>query len=161
MTRVPFVALACLVLSCASEPRHRSSLREAKFGIFFGGQVQERKEIPLERDIKRQKQGFRLMLPHPEVSQQSVRWELDLPSRHGKRSRSSKSSEQRLTRLGQAVIRPGATRLDQRIDFHPGDRPGKWRIQVWLGQEQVLDRSFEVYDRRRRRRAEQADAGWP
>ena len=44
---------------------------EAKFGVFYGGQVQELDDIPLSLDSARQRQGFRLELtPPPELYRQ-------------------------------------------------------------------------------------------
>jgi hypothetical protein len=65
---------ACTAPSNAPAPGIR-----AEFGIFYGGQVQQRDEIPLSIDAARQRQGFRLTHTPPPAEALEVRWELGKP----------------------------------------------------------------------------------
>ena len=81
---------------------------EAAFGVFYGGQVQQRDEIPLSLDANRQRQGFRLTLaPAPQTALEVV-WELGRPGA-GKRVADARGrkTRPREVQLGRAHFRPG------------------------------------------------------
>lgn len=145
--------LACA--GCANEPRPRGLVEQAEFGIFFGGQVQERDEIPFSLDRARQTQGIRIELHEPARTALPVRWELDMPGTtrrvrdaHGRRGKG------RVVKTGSAELRPGQQRLDLELPFEPGDPLGTWNVRVTLAEQVVIDRPFLVYDAARRKRAE-------
>ena len=129
-----------------------SSSRDARapvveFGVFFGGQVQERSEIPFVLDSTRQTQGFRIQLAEPAPHDVGVQWELEMPApRVAGRGKT-------VAKLGEVTLRAGQSRLDQRLPFEPGDPLGLYNLRVILAGELVIDRAFEVYDRAARRRA--------
>jgi len=135
-----------------------------EFGVFYGGQVQERDEIPLELDGSRQRQGFRLALSPPPETALEVRWELGRPGT-GRRVADSlgRRARPRKVQLGRGHFRPGEPVLEQLVNFSPGDPLGLWNIRVLLGDRVVIDRPFLVYDpterARRLQAAAQSDAG--
>lgn len=131
-------ALACLVGCLVTCQRSRPPEVEAHFGVFFGGQVQEREKIPLIVDRARQMIGVRLEWKSPPSQAQGVRWELEKPA-PGKGNESG-----RIVAYGDAKTRVGATVLDVPLAFQSGDRPGAWRVRVSLDGQRVLDRPFTV-----------------
>jgi hypothetical protein len=133
----------------------------AEFGIFYGGQVQERQEIPLVLDRAQQLQGFRLQRAPPPAEPLTVRWELSKPGT-GRRLRSPRGFEvPRLVQSGQAEWRAGEPVFEQALPFAAGDPTGLWNLRVVYGDRAVLDRPFLVFDERARERARKrmADAG--
>jgi len=142
-TRAVHAALAfAAAIACergAAEPR----VSEAEFGIFFGGQVQERDEIPFELDRARQIQGIRLAFARPLERDLVVRWELDMPG--------SERDAQRVVRLGEASARAGQARFEQVVPFSPGDRLGVWNVRVIVDNELVIDRAVVISAAERRR----------
>ena len=135
------VALAVTVLLTALAACRRTEAVPdvaVRFGVFFGGQVQEREKIPLVVDRARQSIGIRLEFASPPAAEQNVRWELDKPA-------PGKSPDgARVVAYGEAKTRPGATTLDLPLAFQAGDRPGAWRVRVALDGKRVLDRPFTV-----------------
>ena len=145
--------VAAGVLACEARGRAGEPGVVAEFGIFYGGQVQERQEIPAEVDRTRQIQGFRLRLDPAPVHPLEVRWELGMPGvgrfvqdSQGRRARARK------VQLGQARWRPGEAVFEQALPFQPGDPLGLWNIRVLVGSQVVMDRPFVVYDERSRNR---------
>jgi hypothetical protein len=136
----------------------------AEFGVFYGGQVQERDEIPLELDPVRQKVGFRLTLSPPPRDALEVSWVLGGPGA-GRRVSDGRGRKARARKVqtGRAHFRPGEAVFEQPTPFAPGDPPGLWNIRVQLGEQVVLDRPFLVYDAgertRRQRDVAAPDAG--
>lgn len=151
---------ACEAPSAAAPGRGESF----EFGVFYGGQVQEREEIPLELDTARQRQGFRLTLSPAPTTPLEVRWELGRPGA-GRRVADSqgRKARPRKVQLGRAHFRPGERVLEQLIAFSPGDPVGLWNIRVLVADRVVIDRPFLVYDAadraRRREASEGPDAG--
>jgi hypothetical protein len=136
------VALALTVLAFgALGACHRAESAPevaVRFGVFFGGQVQEREKIPLIVDRARQTIGIRLEFKSPPGAAQNVRWELDKPA-------PGKSPDgARVVAYGEAKTRPGAAVLDLPLAFQTGDRPGAWRIRVALDGQRLLDHPFTV-----------------
>jgi hypothetical protein len=138
--------LALLVSSLLGCQREKPPelVARASFGIFFGGQVQEREEIPFELDRSKQMQGFRIDFSDPLVKEVKIGWEIDRPAkglRTGKRN-----DPERIVELGEAVARTGLSRFDQMIPFKPGDALGSWKVQVRAGDKLVIDRKVVIYD---------------
>ena len=150
-----------LLLAACEAPSAAAPKGESfEFGVFYGGQVQERDEIPLELDGSRQRQGFRLSLsPAPDASLE-VRWELGMPG-VGRRVADSlgRKARPRKVQLGRTHFRPGEPVLEQQVAFSPGDPLGLWNIRVSIGERVVIDRPFLVYDPAERARRQQAAAG--
>ena len=124
--------LLCLV-GCggAREP----VVEEAEFGVFFGGQVQELKEIKKELDPARQKHGFRLTFRAPLVTDLKVSWELSLPAT---------DAGPRAALVGATTARAGERRLDVPLAFRPQDPLGLWHAKVDAAGRTVIDRDFVV-----------------
>lgn len=129
--------LFTFVLGCQREPE--APAVHARFGVFFGGQVQEREEIPLVLDRARQSIGLRLEFVTPPASPARVTWELEKP-RIGKGG----ANLGNVVDYGEVRTRPGEPVLDVPFAFRDGDRPGTWRLRVAIDGKSVLDRSFKV-----------------
>ncbi|HYP91450.1 MAG TPA: hypothetical protein VEQ59_24955 [Polyangiaceae bacterium] len=127
-------SLALGVGACRRPPE--SVVAEAEFGVFFGGQVQELKEIAKELDPARQRHGIRLRFRAPLAREVRVVWELSLPvpEKGGPRS----------AIVGEASARVGETRLDVPLAFRPSDPLGGWHAKVSADREVVIDRDFTV-----------------
>ena len=119
----------------------RDSHGEAKvtFGVFFGGQVQQRDRIEFELDTTKQTQGFRVELTPPAERARKVSWELTKPERARNRAGANVTAGDALLPAGQAVF-------EQDIEFSPGDPLGLWNIRVLLDDQLLLDRPFLVYE---------------
>jgi hypothetical protein len=146
---------------CACNKSDQAYLASAEFGVFYGGQIQQRREIPFVLDEAKQQQGFRLVLGKPAKAPTEVHWELSRPG-HTRRGGTS-DPDARVTELGEATLAPGERTFEKRFPFTPGDPLGLWNIRVTLGEHLAIDRSFEVYDPAQRRlakkRARALDAG--
>ena len=129
------VALALAACHRAPEPPSVS----AHFGVFFGGQLQEREAVPLIVDRARQSMGVRLEFATPPPTEQRVTWEVEKPT-PGKKG----NDTTRLVAYGEARTRIGEAVLDVPLAFQPGDRPGPWRIRVALDGQRLLERAFAV-----------------
>lgn len=139
LPRRPLLALALGVAFAAgcrrggAEPDVR-----VRFGVFFGGEVQEREQIPLVVDRARQMIGLRLEFTNPPTAEHRVSWELDKPT--GKKP----SDTTRVVAYGEAQTRIGEAVLDVPLAFQAHDRPGAWRVRVALDGKPVLERPFTV-----------------
>jgi hypothetical protein len=159
----------CAVLALAAcEARGNAASHasvSAEFGILYGGQVQERDELPFELDAAKQRQGFRLVQSPPPAQPLEVRWELGRPGR-GRRVADSQGrrARPRQVQLGRAHFRPGEAVFEQVLPFEPDDPLGLWNIRVLIGDLVVIDRPFVVFDPNERARlreaAAESDAGW-
>jgi hypothetical protein len=127
-----FALLAALACSKA-EP---AGIEQAEFGVFFGGQVQELKEIQKELDPARQKHGFRITFAKPLAAQALVQWEISLPG--------AEKGGPRPALVGQAKLSPGERVLDVPLSFRPSDPLGSWHAKVTVDGRSVIDRDFAV-----------------
>jgi hypothetical protein len=123
-----------LCSGCEREPRR--VVREAEFGVFFGGQVQELAELEKELDPARQRHGVRLVFDGPLPREVKVLWELSLPV--------VDKSAPRAARVGEETARPGLTSLDVPLSFRPQDPLGAWHAKVTVEGVVVVDRDFTV-----------------
>ena len=131
-----WAALALLVIAC--EKPNEPPAVQAKFGVFFGGQVQERAELPLVLDRTRQSHGIRLDFRDPPERPLRVTWEVDKPA-------GAKNEDGgKVTDYGEIRTRIGEARLEIPLAFRASDRPGAWRVRVSVAERVVLDRTFEV-----------------
>jgi hypothetical protein len=152
------IGLPGLVAACeAPSADARGAGERFEFGVFYGGQIQERDEIPFELDVSRQRLGFRLTVSPPPAAPAEVRWELGRPGA-GRRVSDAQGRKGRPRKLqvGRAHFRAGEPVLEQQLAFSPGDPTGLWNIRVLLGQRVVIDRPFLVYDPAERARREQS-----
>ncbi len=147
-------ALACTsIAGCDSEAREEHA-QEATFGVFFGGQLQRRHEVPFDLDATRQRLGFRLALKAPVGTNASLRWELSKPGARGRTKTADPRG--RRTELGRTKLAPGTIHFDQPLALLPGDAVGLWNLRVTLedgpDERALLDQPFWVYDARERSR---------
>lgn len=153
-------ALSLAALGC-QKPESSSLVEEARFGIFYGGQIQERNEIPFELDAARQRQGFRLVLSQPLPEPSELFWEFSRPGKRRANDTTLSRAEGRVTALGSATLSAGQQRFEEQLVFRPGDQLGLWNVRVWWGERVLIDRPFTVYDADARRLALESagDAG--
>lgn len=156
-------AFVFLVAACSRPPSSEATDR-AEFGIFFGGQIQERDEIPFQLDATKQTQGFRVHFGKPLTRDAAVSWELSMP-RVALKSRGKQVSEKQANAgsphvkvSGQETARAGQEGFEHVLPFKPGDPLGLWNIRIVVGNTVLLDRPFLVYDAEARARAS-ADGG--
>lgn len=135
----PFRMLLFLVgtLTCRSE---QADPPRAEFGVLYGGDIQDRAQIPLELSPEKQEIGLRLTFPTPLTEDAVVSWELERPTRQkGVDSGIAYAAE-----LGEQRVRRGESRVDVKLRFRKGDPLGTWRIRIHLNRKLVLERPFEV-----------------
>ena len=111
---------------------------DAKFGVFFGGQLQEREELPLVLDRTRQSHGIRLDFRDPPEQPLRVTWEIEKPG-------ATKALDAgKLVEYGETTTRAGEGRLEIPLSFRATDRPGAWHVRVSVAERLVVDRAFRV-----------------
>jgi len=149
------LAAFALLAACKTERGPDPLVERAAFGVFFGGQIQDRKELPFELEVAKQQQGFRVDFREPLASATPVHWEIARPL-------SAKSAKleagSTVTEVGDATARVGETRLDVPISFRQGQVLGNWHVRLSVAARVVLDRDVLVFDARERRERER-DAG--
>jgi hypothetical protein len=138
------LGLFLAVPACRSKQR----VQRAEFGVFYGGQVQERREIPFELDRTKQTHGIRIELAAPFDRDTEVTWEIDKPNPTRRGPGSARMAE-----LGRARLPKGQDRFERIFAFQPDDAPGTWNVRVLLDGQLVIDRPFLVYDPIARARA--------
>lgn len=145
-----FALLGLLLSGCPKEKPNDTLVERAVFGIFFGGQVQERHEIPFEIDRRKQTQGLRVDFHQTLSRDVPVRWEWDRPAPRGKRP----TRTSRVTELGHGVAPTGSKRFETQLELAPGDPLGEWNVRLFVDDRLVLDQRFLVYSESSRRAAE-------
>ncbi len=142
------VAVAGFVLACQTKPKEDpfpGPVKEAEFGIFYGGQVQERDQIPLVVDQTKQSHGIRIEFEKPTTEEPTISWELDMPgTTRGVRDERGVRGKGRLVKHDQATLPRGRARFDRVLGFEPGDPVGMWNVLVRVEDQIVIDRPFEV-----------------
>jgi hypothetical protein len=126
--------LAVLVVACDRKPA--GVVAEAKFGVFFGGQVQQLQEIPKELDPGRQSHGFRVSFRGPLVRDVQLSWELSLPV--------PEQGGPRAALVGQVTAKAGQTLLDVPLAFRASDPLGVWHARLHVGGQLAVDRDFTL-----------------
>jgi hypothetical protein len=125
-----------LLLIAACDRGAPGDVKEAEFGVFFGGQVQELKEIAKELDPARQQLGFRLTFRAPLAQDVPVAWELALPA--------TDKGGPRAALVGQATAKAGQSMLEVPLAFRPTDPLGSWHAKLTAAGKVVVDRDFQV-----------------
>lgn len=155
------LSLALFSTSCEARQSEPSShLSRVQFGVFYGPEIQELTEIPLEPDAPGQGMGIRLSFLTPPDPPLKVRWELERPRRPQPASKSDAGvpppaldagtsprdelALDRLVQFGETTTRPGASSLDIPLAFRPGDPLGDWSVRVFVEGQSVLSRPFRV-----------------
>jgi hypothetical protein len=132
VTRLLFALF--LATACGRTPK--SVVKEAEFGVFFGGQVQELQELPKQVDAARQRHGFRLTFGAPLARDIDVTWEISLPL--------VDENVPRAALVGRATAKLGQSVLDVPLSFRPSDPLGDWHARVTADGQVVIDRNFKV-----------------
>jgi hypothetical protein len=162
---VTVTSLLPCVLGIACQPEKPKELvKSAKFGVFFGGQVEERKEIPFELDAAKQLQGFRVEFNEPLRGPTELIFRIDLPKagalhKKPKRDAPAPPKDTSPGESGTELIAAGETRFDHVTNFHPGDPLGLWNVRVVVAGKVVIDRPVEVFDPIERARLTPEDGG--
>jgi len=138
--------------ACKSDEPGVTLVDKAGFGVFFGGQMQDRSELALELDRSQQSIGIRVDFKAPLEREVKVGWELSKPARA--KDKKGDAGTDRIVQFGEATARIGHSRLDVPLAFRPGDPLGGWHVRVKVEGETVIDRDVLV-----RARSELADAG--
>ncbi|HVW25958.1 MAG TPA: hypothetical protein VHC69_11360 [Polyangiaceae bacterium] len=157
------IAVAGASPSCA-RPEPLPFVKSAKLGVFYGGQVEERTDVPFELDPAKQTQGFRVRFSEPLARDTEVEWRIDVPKADPERKKRPRAAGERATPprtslSGKDVARAGETTLDHVLAFHPGDPLGLWNVRVVVRDKVVIDRPIEVFDPAARKRLAPPDAG--
>ena len=148
------LALSLCLLGCRAEPD--PLIERAAFGVFFGGQIQDRKELPFELDQTKQRCGIRIDFRAPLARSVPVAWEIARPL-SSKASKPSAAADQ-VVEVGEVAARVGETRLDVPLALRQGQVLGTWHVRVKVDGRAVIERDVLVFDPRERRERE-ADAG--
>jgi hypothetical protein len=146
------LALGLAVISCSRERDPDPLVLRATFGVFFGGQIQDRKELPFELDPAKQQQGIRLDFRAPLARSVPVTWEIARPV-SAKAAKADAGAEQ-VVEVGEVAARVGEARLDVPISFRQGQVLGTWHVRVKVDARVVIDRDVLVFDPRERRERE-------
>lgn len=155
--RLWLLASAWGLMACSSQKGKPDPLVErAAFGVFFGGQIQDRKEIPFELDPAKQQQGIRIDFRQPLAKSVPVAWEIARPV--SAKAAKADAGADRVVEVGETSARVGEARLDVPLSFRQGQVLGTWQVRVKVEARVVLDREVLVFDQRERRERER-DAG--
>jgi hypothetical protein len=146
-------ALLTLGLALGCRAPNESPTASAEFGIFYGGQVQERDAIPFELNRAKQRIGFRVVFAAPLADATQVQWELSRPGKRDARQLPVSRPDRRVTEFGSATLPAGEQRFEQELPLRPGDPLGLWNLRVVATDQVLIDRPFTVYDADERRRA--------
>lgn len=160
----PLIAMLALGLgACDRKPQSSHPQLQAEFGVYFGGQIQERKAVPFELDGAKQSHGFRISYADAPAEAHEVSWQLSPPRFNKPTQRAlapSASPPASAETSGSALMQPGQRELSQVWTFKPGDPLGVWNIRVTVDRRVLIDRPFLVYDAEARSRLNhRADAG--
>ncbi|MEO8905362.1 MAG: hypothetical protein ABI488_22865 [Polyangiaceae bacterium] len=162
LTRVaPLLALAGFALAglgCPAKSGPDTLVERAAFGVFFGGQIQDRSELPFELDPAKQRIGIRVDFRAPLTRALPVGWEISRPV-SVKASKSDAGTAQ-VVEVGDAAARIGESRLDIPLSMRQGQVLGTWHVRLKVDAHVVIDRNVLVFDaRERRERERERDAG--
>jgi hypothetical protein len=130
----------------------------AEFGVYFGGQIQERRDIPFELDGTKQTHGFRVRFAEAPAETHEITWQLSPPRFLKPRVTQGKPPEAAASATpsagpppgselsGSAVLQPGQRELSRAWTFKPGDPLGVWNVRITVDRRVLVDRPFLVYD---------------
>lgn len=151
------LAASLLCLSgCQSKPVPGSLVERAAFGVFFGGQIQDRQELPFELDVAKQSCGIRVDFREPLPREVKLSWEIARPL--SEKASKADASAERVTEVGEVSVRAGELRIDVPVLLRKGQALGSWHVRVKVDERAVIDRDVRVFDPREVR-AREVDAG--
>jgi hypothetical protein len=146
------LGLGFAVTGCTPKSDPDPLVERAAFGVFFGGQIQDRKELPFELDPAKQQQGIRIDFRAPLTRALPVAWEIARPV-SAKAAKADAGVEQ-VVEVGAATARVGEARLDIPLSFRQGQVLGIWHVRVKVDARVAIDRDVLVFDPRERRERE-------
>ena len=152
----PAFALSLALLGCPAKSDPDPLVERAAFGVFFGGQIQDRKELPFELDPAKQLCGIRIDFHAPLSHAVPVGWEIARPI--SSRAAKNDAGSEQVVEVGNASARVGESRLDVPISLRQGQVLGTWHLRVKVDDRVVIDRDVLVFDPRELRSRER-DAG--
>jgi hypothetical protein len=145
------------VVACTRSNPHQAQLT-AEFGVYFGGQIQERRDIPFELDGTKQTHGFRVLFGDAPAETHEITWQLSPPrfvkSKVGQATPSAGAPSAAPSVLpsaasdlsGSALLQPGQREFSRAWTFKPGDPLGVWNVRITVDRRVLVDRPFLVYD---------------
>jgi hypothetical protein len=119
-------------IGCARHDAEAEVVSRAELGVFYGGQVQERREVSMPSDRPRPTIGFRLTMTSPLREPLPVSWEVDMPG----------PAERRVQSVGEAQVSEGQSRFDQVISVPQTAALGLWNVRVQVADRLVIDRAI-------------------
>lgn len=140
------VRSSCVVLcsalslfGCRSTPKRTV---EAQFGLFFGGQIQQRSVLSIDTNASVQPLGFRLLFEAPVTHPTDIEWTLDFPA--AKAGPRGPSNVPRGERTDRVVLPKGAEQFEQLVRLRSTDVPGTYNVRIKVDADTVLDRPFRL-----------------
>jgi hypothetical protein len=141
VNRAALAVVSCLLASCDSKPAGGA---HAAFGVFFGGQIQDRSELAYELDPMQERHGIRVDFDKELDRERVVSWEIAMPL--GKQAHAPDAGSEQVVEVGEARARKGSSRLDVPLAFRPGQSLGRWHVRVRLDMQTLIDRDLVVFD---------------
>ena len=133
--------------SCRHAPPPGGLVERAQVGVWYGGEIQERQQIPFELDRRKLTLVLRIDFAEPLAREIRVGWWIDMPgSAKGVRDVEGRRGAGRLVKVDDVRVPAGRSRLDQVVPLSPGDPLGTWKIRAEVEGKTVLERPFVVYD---------------
>jgi hypothetical protein len=133
--------------ACHHSSRPDGLVQRAEFGVLYGGEIQERRQIPFELDRRKLTLVLRIDFAEPLPREVRVGWWIDMPgSAKGVRDAEGRRGAGRLVKVDEARVPAGRSRFDQVVPLSPGDPLGTWKIRAEVEGKTVLERPFVVYD---------------
>ncbi|MGC4092203.1 MAG: hypothetical protein QM756_30850 [Polyangiaceae bacterium] len=133
----------CLLFSCRS-PQPDNGVERVEFGVPFGGDIQDRAQIPL--DLESRELLLRVTFKGPLPRERLLGWELERPSTQ----RGADGGLLFAAEVGEARVPAGESRAEAKLAFRRTDPPGPWRIRARLDGQALFERTFEVLARDKR-----------
>jgi len=152
------LALLLGVLGCREASDRDALVERAAFGVFFGGQIQDRTELVFELDESKQRTGIRIDFRAPLSRPVAVAWEIARPMSDKVSRAGDAGPDQQVVEVGQVRARVGEKRLDVPISLRRGQVLGTWHVRVTVDDRRLIDRDVLVIAAREFRERE-ADAG--
>jgi hypothetical protein len=142
------VCLGLALGACRADPKPQSVVEKATFGVLYGGEIQERENIPFELDRRRLTLLLRLDFRRPLPRETRVTWSVERPGRDQRPGQDARGRRKaaRITRMDEVRVPAGRSRFEQVILLSPGDPLGSWRLRAEVDGQTVLERPFSVYD---------------
>jgi hypothetical protein len=120
---------ACETFGGVTPPSPRPA--SGAFGVFFGGQIQERAELPVS-PLHPPLLGFRVQFREPLTDAHHIEYEIVRPGPNGRR----------VTEVRTAEVPLGQAHFDGRVEIGPNIPYGTWNVRVVCDGVAVVDRAL-------------------